>query len=43
MAQKKENKKKTRQKAKLKDLKPKKDPKGAAYNGNRQLGGGPRP
>jgi hypothetical protein len=43
MAQKKENKKKIKQKAKLRDLKPKKNPKGGAYNGNRVLGGGPRP
>lgn len=42
MAQRKENKKKIKQNVKVRDLKPKKDPKGAS-NGNRQLGGGPRP
>jgi hypothetical protein len=42
MAQKKEKKKKIKQNVKLRDLKPKKDPKGA-FNGNRQLSGGPRP
>lgn len=39
MAQRKENKKKIKQNVKVGDLKPKKNPKGGASNGNRQLGG----
>jgi hypothetical protein len=44
MAQRKESKqpKQTKKNVKVRDLKPKKDPKGA-FNGNRQLSGGPRP